>query len=312
MKKNTFLLLSACIFSTFAGNAQNDKVTFKKAFFGIGTTAPTATLHVTAGTSDYNGYGLKIFNSSNNNLFSIRNDGETVLGSEGNAYGVFQFRGGLNSNNTYGDFRFIVGGANGSFALYNNLSSKYAFFIGGSTDAQNSTNTFVTVGGTTNFASLGVMGRVSDASSYAFGVRNSNQNDLFIVRNDGLSLVNGKLGVGDGITANDLHSYKLAVKGNIIAEGITIKPYSTWPDYVFDSSYKLTPLSAVKDFIKTNKHLPGIPSAREIAEKKAVEILDMNIKLLEKIEELYLHIIKKEEEMETLKKQITELEKKIK
>ena len=103
--------------------------------------------------------------------------------------------------------------------------------------------------------------------------------------------------------------YKLAVKGQIIAEGVTITPQANWPDYVFDKGYKLRPLSKVEKFIKENGHLPEIPKAADV-EKNGFEVGSMNVKLLEKIEELTLYLINQQKQIDELKKEVKQLKKK--
>ena len=107
----------------------------------------------------------------------------------------------------------------------------------------------------------------------------------------------GQLGIG---TAN-LGSYKLAVAGSIHAQEVVIDT-TGWSDYVFDEHYKLQPLSEVESHIKAEKHLPGIPSASEVAEK-GISVGEMQAKLLAKIEELTLHQIEQEKGMSELKKE---------
>ncbi|MBN1602368.1 MAG: hypothetical protein JW915_12215 [Chitinispirillaceae bacterium] len=75
----------------------------------------------------------------------------------------------------------------------------------------------------------------------------------------------------------------------------------TAPDYVFASDYNLMPLSQVEKFVSENKHLPGVPSAKEMEEKGHVDLVEMNLTLLKKVEELTLHAI-------TLEKRVVELE----
>ncbi len=60
-------------------------------------------------------------------------------------------------------------------------------------------------------------------------------------------------------------------------------------------------LSEIESFVKKNKHLPNIPSASEVA-NNGVEIGDMQAKLLQKIEELTLHLIQLKKENEEIKK----------
>ena len=57
------------------------------------------------------------------------------------------------------------------------------------------------------------------------------------------------------------------------------------------------PTEELRDFIESNKHLPGIPSAAEVAEN-GIELASMNAKLLEKIEELTLYILQQQEQID--------------
>ncbi|MFD1631682.1 hypothetical protein [Pseudopedobacter beijingensis] len=101
------------------------------------------------------------------------------------------------------------------------------------------------------------------------------------------------------IGSNNSHGYKLAVADKMIAEEIKVKLQSSWPDYVFEESYHLPSLKETEKFIKTNKHLQGIPSAKEVAQD-GLNLADMNAKLLQKLEELTLHIIELNKRIEKL------------
>ncbi|PRY48101.1 hypothetical protein B0I27_11635 [Arcticibacter pallidicorallinus] len=94
---------------------------------------------------------------------------------------------------------------------------------------------------------------------------------------------------------------KLSVKGNIRAQEIKVD-VANWPDYVFESDYTLKSLADVGDFIKMNKHLPGLPSAQDV-EQEGINLGDMNARLLKKIEELTLHLIEKDKEIKVLQKE---------
>ena len=111
----------------------------------------------------------------------------------------------------------------------------------------------------------------------------------------------GNIGIGTAPT-----QYKLAVAGSIIAEEVIVKLQSNWPDYVFRENYILDDLEDVKVFIKHNGHLKGIPSAEEIAQS-GVNIAEIQKKLLQKIEELTLYIIKQNEDLIKLKNEISVL-----
>jgi hypothetical protein len=99
-----------------------------------------------------------------------------------------------------------------------------------------------------------------------------------------------------GIGTADTKGYKLAVAGNAIAESITVKLQGQWGDYVFKPTYKLRPLSDVKNFIDQNQHLPEIPSAKEI-EKSGIDLGEMVKLQTKKIEELTLYLIESNKQL---------------
>ena len=108
---------------------------------------------------------------------------------------------------------------------------------------------------------------------------------------------NGEVTIG---TAQRQAGYLLGVNGKIKAKEIKVE--AGWADYVFEPDYDLKSLHEVNQFIRENKHLPGIPSAAEVAEN-GVSLGEMNSKLLEKIEELTLHTINQQEIIDELVKQ---------
>lgn len=108
------------------------------------------------------------------------------------------------------------------------------------------------------------------------------------------------------IGATDPKGYKLAVAGKVIAESIKVKLSGNWPDYVFTSDYKLPSLQELEAYIKANQHLPGIPSAEEVAADGLV-LEEMNKKLLQKVEELTLYLLEEHKRNEAQQKEIAEL-----
>lgn len=103
----------------------------------------------------------------------------------------------------------------------------------------------------------------------------------------------GNVGIG---TTNP--TQKLSVNGTIRAKEVVVET-SGWSDYVFADNYVLQPLSEVETQIKQNKHLPGIPSAQQVAES-GVGLGEMQAKLLAKIEELTLHQIEQDKRIRAL------------
>ncbi|MDR2270600.1 MAG: tail fiber protein [Sphingobacterium sp.] len=115
---------------------------------------------------------------------------------------------------------------------------------------------------------------------------------------------NGNIGIG---TNNPQE--KLAVKGKIRAEEIKVTTAAAdWPDYVFEENYKLPNLVELEAYLKTNKHLPEIPTAKEV-ESNGIELGDMISKLLKKNEELTLHAIENEKKRQALEEKVLQLEK---
>ncbi|MFZ5972137.1 MAG: hypothetical protein ACOYXA_11140, partial [Bacteroidota bacterium] len=73
--------------------------------------------------------------------------------------------------------------------------------------------------------------------------------------------------------------------------------------------YNLKPLEEVEQFIKENKHLPGVPNAESL-KANGWQVGEMNNKLLEKVEELTLYLIELKRENEDLKIRLEKLEEK--
>jgi hypothetical protein len=113
-----------------------------------------------------------------------------------------------------------------------------------------------------------------------------------------------------GIGTIDTKGYKLAVAGNAIAESVTVKLQSDWPDYVFKKNYSLSPLSEVKTYIDQNSHLPDMPSAGQVT-KEGINLGEMNKQLLKKVEELTLYLIEEDKEVHELHNQISDQGKEI-
>jgi hypothetical protein len=107
--------------------------------------------------------------------------------------------------------------------------------------------------------------------------------------------------VGIGTTTP---SHKLSVNGTVRAKEVIVD--TGWSDYVFDEGYKLKALSETEAFVKAEKHLPGIPSAKEVSDH-GISVGEMQAKLLAKIEELTLHQIAQGKELSQLKSENRDL-----
>ncbi|HVI46680.1 MAG TPA: hypothetical protein VM802_17510 [Chitinophaga sp.] len=102
------------------------------------------------------------------------------------------------------------------------------------------------------------------------------------------------------------NGYKLAVEGTIGARKIKVEQVA-WADYVFHPEYKLPTLQSVEDYITAHKHLPDIPSDKEVKEN-GLDLGDMNKRLLQKVEELTLYLISQDKKLENVQQRMTQLE----
>lgn len=131
-------------------------------------------------------------------------------------------------------------------------------------------------------------------------------NDL-LVGNNGFFDGQVAIGIADD---NMPDGYRLYVADGILAERIKValKDSGDWADYVFEEDYELMPLAEVEAFVKKNKHLPGLPSANEVA-ANGIDVAQMDAMLLQKIEELTLYMLELKKENEALRKELDELKK---
>lgn len=115
---------------------------------------------------------------------------------------------------------------------------------------------------------------------------------------------NGDVAIG---TTTPATGYKLSVAGKVMCEELKVQLQTSWPDYVFASEYPLKSLDEVSAFIDINGHLPGLPSASEMEKAGGVEVGTMQVKMLEKIEELTLYVIQLNDQLAKLKVENAEL-----
>lgn len=239
------------------------------------------------------------------------------------------YRTGVNSNtwnNTFIGARageLSTGGGNlafGSLALNDSSTGKNNIAIGNNAARRAKGDFNISIGA--NSGKADGVGSNNMYIGYASGVGTIGDNNLFLGSwtGQGLGNVSNKLYIdhagnaaggfaqdentpliyGDfathqvGIGTNDVGNYALAVKGHIVAEEVTINLYDAnnggWPDYVFTEDYDLMPLTELETEIEKLGHLPGVPSAEEVGEN-GQKVGEMNVILLEKVEELTLHLI---------------------
>jgi hypothetical protein len=108
----------------------------------------------------------------------------------------------------------------------------------------------------------------------------------------GNEYISGDLRVG---TLNGATGYKVSVNGKIMCTELRVLAVANWPDYVFGDSHKRLSLDELGTFVKTEKHLPGVPSAAEMEAAQGFEVGEMQKITIEKVEELTLYILEQHE-----------------
>lgn len=127
---------------------------------------------------------------------------------------------------------------------------------------------------------------------------NYNNNVTFEVQGSGKTFIGGARPDAGGVAAGAM----LTVDGMILARDIRVSNSTGthWADFVFEKGYKLMPLSDIENYVSKNKHLPGVPSESEV-KKNGVDLMEMNVQLLQKVEELYLYTIQLQKQIDELK-----------
>jgi len=125
-------------------------------------------------------------------------------------------------------------------------------------------------------------------------------------QNDGLSYI--KFGdEKNGLWVSIFNDRNFRIDGTLYATKIYVKT-NVWSDYVFDPDYKLKSLEEIETFINENKHLPDVPSAKEVIDS-GIDVADMNAILLRKVEELTLLMIEQNKTIQELQGRLDKLQK---
>jgi len=109
-------------------------------------------------------------------------------------------------------------------------------------------------------------------------------------------------GYGSNGVQAEFNDGGINVNGTIKTKEVNVTA-SGWADHVFKPGYNLMPLSELEAFIQKNGHLPAVPTEANVL-KDGVNLAEMNVKLLEKVEELTLHLISQENKISAQEKYI--------
>lgn len=94
----------------------------------------------------------------------------------------------------------------------------------------------------------------------------------------------------------------ISANGTVKAKEVNVTA-TGWADHVFDYAYTLKPLEEVHHFYKSNGHLENIPTEKDVLEN-GVNLSEMTVKLLEKVEELTIYLVEQNERIKALEAQI--------
>lgn len=246
-------------------------------------------LTVNGGLSSYNSNDLYLQTMDVTRVTILNSNGKVGIGT-GNPEGKLHVKGVayFGNENENSSHRVAIGGSGGNYGSigygykYTGTSNEHTYAV-----ADYASQLSFDIGGFT----------FKTAPSGTTGAPVSFTNAMKILQN-------GNVGIGTNTI-----DYKLTVNGKIKAEEMAVV-VDVPADYVFNDNYTLISLQEVEQFINDNNHLPGMPSAAEIKET-GWEVGVMSNKMLEKIEELTLHMIELKKENDRLNRKNEELEKQI-
>lgn len=100
--------------------------------------------------------------------------------------------------------------------------------------------------------------------------------------------------------------------GNLVAQNsVTIAGTTLHvPDFVLEPNYKLVALEDVKSLSEKNRRLPEVPSAEAVS-RESLNMTHMQMRLLQKVEELTPYTLQQQETIKVHQAQIAALERKI-
>ena len=242
-------------------------------------TSPNTNIKVDISTLHKNGLLITTFNNPDGYIFKAKSNNSNVLVVKTNG------RIGIGTDNPVEAVQI-----GHKFVIHNGGTK----VIGYNWNYENGSAKYITNGYSSQirFGANGTLSFVVSPSGSA-GQNITDEKYAIHITND------GKIGIGTTNTSG----YDLAIKGTVVAQDVTVKEYYNWPDFVFSNEHNILPIPELENYIKRNKHLPGIPSAKEVKEN-GLKLGEMNKLLLQKVEELTLYIIQQQKEIEKLKKEV--------
>jgi len=264
----------------------------------------------TGSNNIFQGESAGDYTTGNNNLIMGTLSGLFLTGDNNIALGKSSLQGVYHGNST-GANNTAIGQNAGSVITTgdNNI------FLG--TDAGTATSTGIsnvyigkTAGGSNNGNRNVFIGDIAGSTE------TNASNKLIIGTQENANLIYGDFSTNQiAIGTKTFYSgangpYMLSVKGKIACQELKVD-LNNWSDFVFNSDYKLRSLGDVEAYVKANKHLPEVPSAKEV-EANGVSVGEMQATMMQKIEEMTLYMIQLQKQNDELAKQVESLKSEMK
>ena len=276
---------------TLEGGARNNALYVENdGDVGIGTNSPTVNLHIKEGdtptlrleqdtSSGFTAQTYDIFaNDANFAIRDVTNSSALTL----------RMRPGAPSNSIYvaADGDIGLGHAGPSAQLHvKNSDGDTAFEV----EETNSTET------------QRILMNLENNGFVSFQLTDSSSDQSWVFTNKESNFEISKVGSGASeLLLND--DGDLTIRGELTTAG------DTYPDYVFKDGYELMSLDDVEAFIEANGHLPNVKSEADVEYGKRINMTELSISLLEKVEELTLYTIDQHKTIQALEERLAALE----
>lgn len=273
--------------------SENPKKIILDGYVGIGTETPSAMLDV-LGNANVQGE-LKVLNTSGQGKITMQStvsNLNTLIFQDVNGVGYLRASSGSSGLLEY----------NGIFKFFNNGVFKAGNNGFGFAPLNNAWTGFDLTNGSGSQKRV-IFGVDGAEDRVILSTENTTTWEHYMdIKANGSAYFAGNMGLGTAINSN----YKLSVNGKIRAKEVVVE--ANWSDFVFEEDYNLKSLKEVEQFINENKHLPDVPSEKEIIEN-GVNIGEIQSTLLQKIEELTLYMIEQNKRIEKLEQENAELKK---
>jgi hypothetical protein len=246
-------------------NAPNSKATWSSAINKIYSNCPDVNVGIGTSTPAYK---LQVIGSSYSSSFKTES---IIIGNVTNPSSKLT----INSNSIKAFEINYTSETDYSFATQFNVNRGLTKAIAVNNSSTGSENFVVYGDGTVNTRRVNISSEMNNEQAGTLFMIQNAERKVFQVDNNGL-----------------VHARKMI-----------LDVLDNWPDYVFEKEYNLMPLNELEKYINKNKHLPNVPSEKEVLINGA-DLAEMNKILLQKIEELTLYLLEQNKKIEALEKKI--------